>query len=54
MIKYAQEVKSGQATVNDMNDAMCWESMCEDHAVATYIKGMPCRKFEKNRTLGDN
>ena len=47
MIKYAQEVKSGQATVNDMNDAMCWGSMCEDHAVATYIKGMPCRKFEK-------
>ena len=47
MIKYAQEVKSGQTTINDINNAMRWGSMCEDHAVATYINGMPCRKFEK-------
>ena len=30
-----------------INEAMKWGSMCEDHAVATYINGMPCKKFEK-------
>ena len=48
MIKYAEEVKSGHGTKDEyMNDAMRWGSMCEDHAVATYINGMQCRKFEK-------
>ena len=47
MIKYAKEVKSGQGTKNEcMNDAMCWGSLCGDHAVATYINGMQWRKFE--------
>jgi len=54
MIKYAQELKSGQETINDINDAMHWGLTCEDHAVATYINGMPCKKFEKNRTLAKN
>ena len=55
MIKYAEEVKSGHGTKDEyMNDAMRWGSMCEDHAVATYINGMQSRKFEKNRTLGNN
>ena len=36
-----------------INEAMRWGSMCEDHAVATYINGMPCKKFEKNRTVGN-
>lgn len=45
MIKYAEEVKSGHGTKDEyMNDAMRWGSMCEDHAVATYINGMQCRK----------
>ena len=30
-----------------VNEAMKWGSMCEDHAVATYINAMPCKKFEK-------
>ncbi|KAJ7386195.1 hypothetical protein OS493_010588 [Desmophyllum pertusum] len=47
MINYAQKLKSSYATTNDINDAMRWGSMCEDHAIATYIQHMPCRKFEK-------
>lgn len=46
MIDYSQEIKSGQVTSN-INDAMRWGSMCEDHAIATYIQHMPCRKFER-------
>ena len=53
MIKYAQEVNSDQGKIDDINDAMRWGSMCEDHAVATYINGMQCTKFD-NRTLGNN
>ena len=34
-------------TPKTINDAMKWGSMCEDHAVATYIHGMSCQKFEK-------
>ena len=30
-----------------INEAIRWGSMCEDHAVATYINGMLCKKFEK-------
>ena len=48
MIKYAEEVKSCQGTKDEyMNDVMRYGSMCEDHAVGTYINGMQCRKFEK-------
>ena len=49
-------VKSCQGKIDDINNAMRWGSMCEDHAVATYmyINGMQCTKFEKNRTLGNN
>ncbi len=46
MVDYAQEVKSGNVT-SDINDAMRWGSMCEDHALATYITHMPCTKFER-------
>ena len=49
MIKYAEEVKSGQGTKDHeyMNDAMRLGSMCKDHAVGTYSNGMQYRKFEK-------
>lgn len=45
---YAQELMPGSVrTTETINDAMKWGSICEDHAVATYIHGMSCQKFEK-------
>ena len=46
MIDYAKGVKYGHVT-NNINDAMSWGSMCEDHALATCITHMPCTKFER-------
>ena len=47
MEEYAKEIRTGR-TVNDkLNDAMRWGSMCEDHAIATYISGMQCTEFKR-------
>ncbi|KAJ7391222.1 hypothetical protein OS493_019353 [Desmophyllum pertusum] len=47
MEEYAKEVRSGGVNSAEINDAMRWGSMCEDHAVATYIHKMPCKMFKK-------
>ena len=46
MFEYAEEIKSGRATT-EINDAMRLGSMCEDHAIATYVNGMPCKEYKK-------
>ena len=47
MVNYAGELRSNNVNTNEINDAMRWGSMCEEHAIATYIKHMPCKKFLK-------
>ena len=52
MVLYAKQLMPANDSTNEtetmpINEAMKWGSMCEDHAVATYINGMPCKKFEK-------
>ena len=47
MEEYAKQVRSGGVNSTEINDAMRWGSMCEDHAVATYIHKMPCKMFKK-------
>ena len=50
MEEYAKEIRTG-GTMNDkLNYAMRWGSMCENHAIATYINEMQCTEFK--RTLG--
>ena len=49
MFEYAEEIKSGRATT-EINDAMRRGSMCEDHAIATYVNGMPCKEYKKKKT----
>ena len=46
MIEYAEEIKSGRVKT-EVNEAMRWGSMCEDHAIATYVNGMSCKKYKK-------
>ena len=52
MVLYAKQLMSTNDSTKEteatpINEAMKWGSMCEDHAVATYINGMSCKKFEK-------
>ena len=48
MMNYAQELMPGSTRKSEtLNDAMQWGTMCEDHAVATYIHGISCTKFKK-------
>ena len=52
MVLYAKQLMPANDSTNEtetmpINEAMKWGSICEDHAVATYINGMPCKKFEK-------
>ena len=52
MVLYAKQLRPANDSTKEtettlINEAMRWGSMWEDHAVATYINGMPCKKFEK-------
>ena len=47
MEEYAKEIQTG-GTMNDkLNDAMRWASMCENHAIATYINEMQCTESKR-------
>ena len=52
MVLYAKQLRPANDSTKETettptNEAMKWGPMCEDHAVALYINGMPCIKFEK-------
>ena len=47
MEKYAKELRTGGADNGEVNDAMAWGSMCEDHAIATYVSKISCKEYKK-------
>ena len=44
MEEYAKELRTGGADNEEVNDAMTWGSMCEDHAIATYVSKISCKE----------